>query len=145
MKVLLQRVASASVTVDGEQIARIDHGLLLLVGAARGDSAEVARTLARKVSGLRVFAGESGRFDRSVLDTGGEALVVSQFTLLGDTRKGRRPSFAGAEEPEQARALVDEFGAALDQLGVRVSRGQFGAHMLVELINDGPVTLLLEG
>ncbi len=145
MKVLLQRVASASVTVDGEQIARIDHGLLLLVGAARGDSAEAARALANKVSGLRVLADESGRFDRSVLDTGGEALVVSQFTLLGDTRKGRRPSFAGAEEPEQARALVEEFAAALDRLDVRVSRGQFGAHMLVELVNDGPVTLLLEG
>ncbi|MBA2363616.1 MAG: D-tyrosyl-tRNA(Tyr) deacylase [Chloroflexia bacterium] len=145
MKVLLQRVVSASVTVDGQQIARIDHGLLLLVGAARGDTTDAARALAGKVSGLRVFADDAGRFDRSLLDTQGEALVVSQFTLLGDTRKGRRPSFTEAEAPERARTLVEEFGAALEQRGVRVSRGRFGAHMLVDLVNDGPVTLLLEG
>ncbi|MDQ3328939.1 MAG: D-aminoacyl-tRNA deacylase [Chloroflexota bacterium] len=145
MKVLLQRVTTASVTVDGEQIAQIDHGLLLLVGAARRDTTDAARALATKVSRLRVFAGDTGHFDRSLLDTGGEALVVSQFTLVGDTRKGRRPSFTEAEAPEQARALVEEFAATLEQLGVQVSRGRFGAHMLVDLANDGPVTLLLEG
>lgn len=102
------------------------------------------RSLAR-YRGCESLADDVGRFDRSLLGTQGEALVVSQFTLLGDTRKGRRPSFTEAEAPERARTLVEEFGAALEQRGVRVSRGRFGAHMLVDLVNDGPVTLLLEG
>lgn len=145
MKVLLQRVQSASVTVDGERIAQIDRGLLLLVGVARGDTLEAAGELATKVAGLRIFSDEAGRFNLSARDVQGEALVVSQFTLLADTRRGRRPSFTDAAAPEVAAELVDQFGNRLESEGIPVSRGRFGAHMLVELVNDGPVTLMLEG
>ncbi len=141
---LLQRVRAASVSVEGEQVAAIGHGLLLLAGVARGDSAEEAAELAAKVAGLRIFSDDAGRFNLSALDVGGEALVVSQFTLLADTRRGRRPSFSDAAAPELAHDLVETFASELEGHGLRVSRGRFGAHMLVELVNDGPVSLMLE-
>lgn len=144
MKTLLQRVSRAAVSVDGEPVAAIGYGLLLLVGVAAGDTAEVAAELAEKTARLRIFAGKDGKFNLSAVDVGAEALVVSQFTLLADTRKGRRPSFTTAASPELAAMLVDEFAGRLEALGVRVCQGRFGAHMLVELVNDGPVTLMLE-
>jgi D-aminoacyl-tRNA deacylase len=132
------------VLVDGETAGEIDHGLCVLLGVARGDDVEAARRLAGRVARLRIFENEAGRFDRSVLDTGGEALVVSQFTLIADTRKGNRPSFAGAAPPEEAEPLYDAFCAALAAEGVAVATGVFGARMLVELANDGPVTIVLD-
>ena len=144
MRVVLQRVTRASVTVDGEIVGAIGPGLLLLVGAADGDDDAIARRLAQKCAELRIFPGDDGRFDRSLLDTGGEALVVSQFTLLADVRKGRRPSFTAAAPPEIAAPLCDAFAEALRALNVPVSTGRFGAMMQVELVNDGPVTIILD-
>jgi D-tyrosyl-tRNA(Tyr) deacylase len=150
MRAVLQRVTRASVTVDETVAGSIGQGLVVLLGVARGDDVEDARKLASKVAELRVFAdplgagSPPGRFNRSLLDTGGEALVVSQFTLLAGTRKGRRPSFAEAAPPEEAEPLVDAFVALLRGLGVRVETGRFGAHMRVELENDGPVTIVLD-
>ena len=145
MRIVLQRVKSASVTVDGERISEIGPGLLLLVGVATGDGEAEADWLARKVAGLRVVADEEGRMNRSVVESGGEVLAVSQFTLLGDTRKGRRPSFVGAAPPEVAGPLFDLFCERLRGAGVRaVETGCFGAMMDVALVNDGPVTLVLE-
>lgn len=144
MRVLLQRVASASVSVEGEAVAEIERGLLLFVGAAAGDTAADASALAAKVATLRIFPDEAGRFDRVLLDTGDAALVISQFTLLAETRRGRRPSFDRAARPEEARTLVAQFGRALAALGVPVAYGRFGASMRVTLINDGPVTILLD-
>jgi len=149
VRAVLQRVTRASVSVDGETIAAIGPGLLLLVGAAEGDDDGVARRLARKCAELRIFVGDGadgrgGRFDRSLLETGGEALVVSQFTLLADVRKGRRPSFIAAAAPEIAAPLCEAFADALRALGVRVATGRFGAMMRVELVNDGPVTIVLD-
>ncbi len=145
MKVLLQRVRSASVRVAGETVGEIGCGLLLLVGVAQGDTPEVATGLAAKVAGLRIFSDEAGRFNLSARDVGAAALVVSQFTLLADTRRGRRPSFTDAAAPELASELVELFEQYLEAEGLPVARGQFGAHMLVELVNDGPVTIMLEG
>ncbi len=145
MKVLLQRVRSASVRVAGETVGEIGCGLLLLVGVAQGDTPEVATGLAAKVAGLRIFSDEAGRFNLSARDVGAAALVVSQFTLLADTRRGRRPSFTDAAAPELASELVELFGQYLEAEGLPVARGRFGAHMLVELVNDGPVTIMLEG
>lgn len=144
MRVVVQRVASASVTVDGEAVARIGAGLLVLLGVAAGDDAAAAGALAGKVARLRVFENDEGRFDRSVLDTGGAVLVVSQFTLHADTSKGNRPSFAAAAAPGEAEPLYERFCAALRELGVRVETGVFGARMAVELVNDGPVTIILD-
>jgi D-tyrosyl-tRNA(Tyr) deacylase len=144
MRAVLQRVTRASVAVEGESIASIGPGLLILLGISQGDSEQDAQRLAGKAAELRIFAGEGGSFDRSLLDISGEALVVSQFTLLADTRKGRRPSFAGAGAPDQASRLVDAFSEALRGLGVPVRAGRFGAHMGVELVNDGPVTIVLD-
>jgi D-tyrosyl-tRNA(Tyr) deacylase len=144
MRAVLQRVTRASVAVDGETVGSIGPGLLVLLGVAGGDALEDARRLAKKTAELRLFAGGESKFDRSLLETGGEALVVSQFTLLADTRKGRRPSFTSAAPPEEASRLVDAYAAALRELGVSVSLGRFGAHMLVDLENDGPVTLVLD-
>lgn len=135
----------ASVTVDGRPVAEIGAGLLLLVGVSRGDDAAVAGRMARKAAELRVFSGADGNFDASLIDRGGEALVVSQFTLLADVRKGRRPSFLDAASPEQAAPLVDAFANALRSLGVRVATGVFGASMQVTLLNDGPVTIVIDG
>jgi D-aminoacyl-tRNA deacylase len=132
------------VRVDGCAVGEIGAGLCVLLGVARGDTAEAAGRLAAKLARLRIFADEEGRFDRSVLDLGGSALVVSQFTLLADTARGNRPSFAGAAPPEEAEPLYERFCAALRELGVPVETGVFGARMAVELVNDGPVTLTLE-
>lgn len=144
MRVLLQRVAEASVDVDGEEVARIGRGFLLLVGVTEGDGDEEARWLAKKVAGLRVFEDEDDKMNLALVDVGGEVLVVSQFTLYGDTRKGRRPSFVNAARPEVAEPLCASFAAMLRAEGLTVREGVFGAMMQVHLTNDGPVTLLLE-
>jgi D-tyrosyl-tRNA(Tyr) deacylase len=144
MRAVVQRVTSASVRVDGEVVGACGLGLLVLVGARHEDTSETATRLAAKVARLRIFADDEGRFDRSLLDVGGEALVVSQFTLLADTRKGNRPSFTDAAPPEQAEPLVETFCAALRAQGVHVETGVFGARMEVELVNDGPVTIVLD-
>lgn len=144
MRIVLQRVSRASVSVEGERVGAIEAGLLLLVGVARGDDAAVAARMARKCADLRIFADADGRFQRTLLDTGNAALVVSQFTLLADVRKGRRPSFSDAAQPEAAEPLVDAVAAALSGLGVPVQTGRFGAMMAVELVSDGPVTLVID-
>ncbi len=144
MRVVIQRVSSASVAVDGAVVGVIDAGLLVLVGVAAGDGAEIARRVADKIAEMRIFADDAGRFDRSLLDTGGAALVVSQFTLLADLRKGRRPSFTAAAAPEVAAPLVDAFCAALTARGIAVATGVFGAKMSVALVNDGPVTITID-
>ena len=145
MKAVLQRVARASVRVGDELVGEIGPGLCVLVGVARGDGAQEAAKLAGKVARLRVFE-RDGRFDVSLLDIGGEALVVSQFTLLGDTtrKKGTRPDFSQAAPREQAEPLYEAFCSALGALGVPVATGVFGARMALELVNDGPVTIVLE-
>ena len=130
--------------VEGDVVGAIGRGLLVLLGAGRGDTSENATRLAAKIARLRIFPDESGRFDRSLLDVGGDALLVSQFTLLSDTRKGNRPSFTDAARPEQAEPLVEAFAAALRGSGIRVEAGEFGAYMQVELVNDGPVTIVLD-
>jgi D-aminoacyl-tRNA deacylase len=140
MRAVVQRVARARSTPGGA----IGPGLLILLGVAEGDDAAQADRLAEKVAKLRIFEDEAGRFDRSLLDAGGEALVVSQFTLLANTGKGKRPSFSGAARPEDAEPLYERFAAALRELGVRTATGVFGARMAVELVNDGPVTLILQ-
>ena len=145
VRVILQRVAHASVRVDGSIVGGIGPGALLLVGIGRGDGEPELEWMARKIAGLRVFPDEEGRMNRSVLEAGGSLLSVSQFTLYGDCRKGRRPSFVGAEDPDRARGLHDRFVELLREQGVsRVETGRFGAMMSVELLNDGPVTLILE-
>jgi D-tyrosyl-tRNA(Tyr) deacylase len=144
MRAVVQRVAEARVLVDGTPIAAIGGGLLVLLGVSRDDGAAEAERLAGKVARLRIFEDEEGRFDRSVLDQGGSALVVSQFTLIADTAKGNRPSFSHAARAEQAEPLYERFCAELAGLGVPVERGVFGARMRVELANDGPVTIVLE-
>ncbi len=144
MRVVIQRVSRAAVTVEGQTVASIGRGLLALVGVAQGDGQEEALRLARKCAELRIFADGEGRFNLSLLDVGGEALVVSQFTLLADTRKGRRPSFVGAAAPETAEPLVAAFAEAMGEAGVPTQTGRFGAMMAVELVNDGPVTITLE-
>jgi D-tyrosyl-tRNA(Tyr) deacylase len=145
MRVVLQRVRRASVAVDGERVAAIGHGYLLLVGVGRGDAAEEPERLAEKIVHLRLFADDDGKTNRSLSEVGGEVLVVSQFTLYADLRKGRRPSWGDAEDPAIAAARVEALAAALEARGVRVGRGVFGATMDVELLNDGPFTLVLEG
>ncbi len=144
MKVVLQRVTQASVSVDGIVKGRINHGLMLLVGVAVGDELSDVEYMADKCVHLRVFNDENGRMNRSVLETGGSILAVSQFTLLGDTRKGRRPGYARAAAPDKAEQLYDAFVEALRRYDVTVACGVFGAMMQVELINDGPVTLIIE-
>ena len=143
MKAVLQRVLRASVSVEGRVEGEIGSGLLVLLGIAEDDGEEDAARLAGKVARLRVFENDEGRLDRSLLDTGGSALVVSQFTLIADTHKGNRPSFAAAAAPEEAEPLVESFCGALRELGVPVETGVFGARMEVELVNDGPVTITL--
>ena len=144
MRVVLQRVTHASVSIDGVTVGAIERGFLALVGVGRDDPDEDAVKLADKVVGLRVFADDAGKMNLALGDVGGAVLVVSQFTLYGDTRKGRRPSFTGAEEPDRAAELVEAFAAALAAAGIEVARGVFGADMQVELSNDGPVTLILD-
>jgi len=144
MRIVLQRVRRGSVTVEGNKIAEIGLGLVLLVGVGPGDNAEKARALAEKVAYLRIFEDEQGKMNLSVRDVGGAAIVVSQFSLYADTRKGRRPAFTDAAPPEVARPLCDQFAEMLAGHGVPVQTGEFGAHMLVEIENDGPVTIQLE-
>jgi D-tyrosyl-tRNA(Tyr) deacylase len=144
MRIVIQRVSQASVTVGGAVVAQIGPGLLMLVGVGQGDSAATAEMLAEKSANLRIFSDAEGRANHSLLETGGAALVVSQFTLYADTRRGRRPGFSYAAPPAQAAPLVDAFAAALRRLGVPVQTGVFGAHMEVALVNDGPVTILLD-
>ena len=144
MRVVLQRVSRASVTVEGERVAGIGPGFLLLVGAGREDLEDEAERLADKIANLRVFADAQGKMNLALADVGGEILVVSQFTLYGDVRKGRRPSWTGAADPGPAAERVEALALALERRGVTVGRGVFGAHMEVELLNDGPVTLVLD-
>jgi D-tyrosyl-tRNA(Tyr) deacylase len=145
MKVLLQRVSRAKVTVDGNITGEIGAGLLLLVGIGGGDTHAQLEWMANKVVNLRVFADAQGKMNLSILETGGDILAVSQFTLYADTRKGNRPSSIDAAPPAQANAFYEQFCALLEtQLGKPVARGVFGAHMDVELVNDGPATLMLE-
>jgi D-tyrosyl-tRNA(Tyr) deacylase len=143
MRAVCQRVSEARVRTDGEVHGEIQGGLVVLLGIERGDDAAEAARLAGKVARLRIFGGETGKFDRSVLEVGGAALIVSQFTLIADTRKGNRPSFTNAAPPEEAEPLYEDFCAAVAAEGVPVEKGVFGAHMAVELINDGPVTIVL--
>jgi D-tyrosyl-tRNA(Tyr) deacylase len=144
MRTVVQRVAEAWVVVNGQEVARIGKGFLVLLGVGREDSEEDAEYLAAKVAHLRVFEDEEGKLNRSLLEVNGAALVVSNFTLYGDCRKGRRPSFTDAAPPEQAERLYRKFCEALSRQGVTVQRGVFQAHMQVGLVNDGPVTLLLD-
>jgi D-tyrosyl-tRNA(Tyr) deacylase len=144
LKAVVQRVAEARVAVDSRVVGSVGQGLLVLLGVARGDGAAGASRLAAKVARLRVFEDDKGRFDRSLVDVGGAALVVSQFTLLGDTRRGNRPSFTEAAPPEEAEPLYEAFCEALRSAGAPVETGVFGARMRVELVNDGPVTIVLE-
>ncbi|MEA2587673.1 MAG: D-aminoacyl-tRNA deacylase [Actinomycetota bacterium] len=145
MRLVVQRVSSAAVAVSGERIAGIGAGLLVLAGVGKDDNDEAARRLAAKVAGLRVFGDDDGKMNRSLTDVGGEALVVSQFTLYADTKKGYRPSFLDAARPELAVPVLEAFVAGLRSAGVEVAEGRFGARMEVSLVNDGPVTILLEG
>ena len=144
MRALIQRVSEASVEVDGERIAAIAGGLLVLVAAGAEDGLEAPAQLAAKVARLRIFADADGRMNRSLADVGGEALVVSQFTLYADVRRGNRPGFTGAAPPEAGERLVDAFCEALREHGIPVFEGRFGAHMQVSLTNDGPVTIWLD-
>jgi D-tyrosyl-tRNA(Tyr) deacylase len=144
MRAILQRVTRAAVRVDGNVLGEIGPGLVILLGVAEGDGHAQARLLAQKIAHLRIFADAQSKFNLSALDVGGEMLVISQFTLFADTRRGRRPSFTGAARPAVAEPLVDLFCAELRALGLRVAEGSFGAHMLVEIHNDGPVTVSLD-
>ena len=144
MIAVIQRVREGSVSVDGETISRIGPGLLVLLGVAEGDTGADSEYLAEKTVNLRIFEDEEGKMNRSLHDTGGEMLVVSQFTLLGDCRKGRRPSFIRAAPPEKAESLYLQFTRHAESRGIRVETGRFQAMMAVSLINDGPVTLIIE-
>jgi D-aminoacyl-tRNA deacylase len=144
MRLLLQRVTQASVIVDGSVVGQIGPGLVVLVGVAGGDTRVAAETMARKCVELRIFRDEAGLTNRSLLDVGGQVLAISQFTLLADTSRGRRPSFIRAAPPEVGNELYQRFADAVAGLGVKVERGIFGAEMQVELINDGPMTIWLD-
>jgi D-tyrosyl-tRNA(Tyr) deacylase len=144
MKAVLQRVCRAEVRVDGASVGAIERGLLVLVGVAQGDTEGDAELLADKVSGLRIFEDDAGKMNLALSDVSGSVLAVSQFTLLADTKRGRRPSFTGAMEPATAQTLFEHFCGALRFRELRVETGRFGASMQVELVNDGPVTILLD-
>ena len=144
MKAIIQRVSRASVSVGGEAVGSIGPGLAVLLGIAQGDSGEEAQRLAQKTAELRIFGDAAGRLSLSLLDVAGEALVVSQFTLLADSRKGRRPSFTAAAPPELAEPLVRQFEESLRGLGVPVASGRFGTHMQLDIVNDGPLTIILD-
>ncbi len=144
MRLVLQRVRRASVSVDGQLLGAIGHGLVILVGIAHGDTSEKAVWLANKAAHLRIFDDDQGKMNRSCLETGGQALVVSQFTLYADAVRGRRPSYIEAALPEEAEPLIEHFTRSLAAEGIPVQSGRFGANMLVEIANDGPVTIILE-
>ena len=144
MRLVVQRATRASVTVDGEVTGKIGRGFMVLVGSEVGDTEADARLCADKLAGLRVFVDDEDKMNRSVLDVGGEILLVSQFTLLGDARHGRRPSFIAAARPEVAEPLLETMKAMLEEKGLHVETGRFRAHMDVELVNDGPVTILID-
>jgi D-tyrosyl-tRNA(Tyr) deacylase len=144
MRLVLQRVKSGRVLVAGHTVAEIGMGMVILLGIGPGDGEEQARLLADKIVHLRIFEDDQGKMNRSLVDVGGQAIVVSQFTLYADTRKGRRPSFTDAAPPEAARPLVERFAQLLGEQGVPTQTGEFGAHMQVEIVNDGPVTVWLE-
>lgn len=144
MKLVVQRVKSASVSVDGQIVGKIGNGLVILAGITHQDTEEQAKWLAQKIVGLRIFEDDEGKFNISIKDVGGSILVVSQFTIYGDARRGRRPSFTDAAPPEIAEPLIDRFADFLREEGITVETGIFGAYMLVELQNDGPVTMILE-
>jgi len=144
LKALLQRVSKASVTVNQDVIGQIGNGLVILLGVAAGDTEQDARYLADKIIGLRIFGDSQGKFNLSVSGIGGELLAVSQFTLIADTRKGRRPGFTDAAPPDEAEALFDKFVFLLRKSGLKVETGRFQAHMLVDIRNDGPVTIMLD-
>lgn len=144
MKAVLQRVSSASVTVDGQIVGEIGHGLLILLGVQNGDCDEDSVYLAGKTVDLRIFEDDQGKMNRSLIETGGQALIVSQFTLFADWRKGRRPGFTRAASPAEGNRLYEHFVEQVRGRGVTVATGVFGAHMDVALVNDGPVTLILD-
>jgi D-aminoacyl-tRNA deacylase len=144
VRAVVQRVREASVVVDGQVVASSGQGLLVLLGVATADGPAEAERLAARIARLRIFEDDDGRFDRSLLEMAGEALVVSQFTLVANTRKGNRPSFTDAAPPEQAEPLYERFCDALEELRIPVGRGVFGARMQVSLVNDGPVTIVLD-
>ena len=144
MKAVLQRVNQGSVMVDGKIVSKIDQGLMILLGVGSEDAITVVEKMVDKIANLRIFGDEEGKMNLSVLDVGGSAIVVSQFTLYGDTRKGRRPSFINAAKPELAEPLVEVFAQMLNERGVPTQMGVFGAHMDVSLVNDGPVTIIME-
>ena len=144
MRAVLQRVGRARVTVEQRVVAEIAAGLMILLGVGTADTAATATSMAEKIAELRIFADDAGLMNRSLRQTGGALLLVSQFTLHGDVRRGRRPSFIAAASPEPARRLFERVGTAVAQMGLRVAYGEFGAQMAVELINDGPVTILID-
>jgi len=145
MRVVVQRVRRGEVRVDGEVVGSVAHGFVALVGIAKGDAESAVDAMAQKVALLRVFADDAGKMNRSLVDVGGGCLVISQFTLIADTSRGRRPFFGEAEAPERARLLCDRFAETLRAQGVTVASGRFAADMQVELVNDGPVTIVLDG
>mgnify|MGYP002681311333 CR=1 FL=1 len=144
MKAVIQRVTRGAVDIDGIRVAEIGLGLVILLGVGPDDTPETAGKLARKISMMRIFGDENGKMNLSILDVKGAAIVVSQFTLYADTRRGNRPAFIGAAPPEIASPLCDKFAACLQDAGVPTQTGEFGAHMVVDIQNDGPVTILLE-
>ena len=144
MRAVVQRVTRGKVSVEGRAVAEIGNGLVILLGIGLGDDEDKARALARKIAMLRIFGDDEGKMNRSCIDIGGQAIVVSQFTLYADTRKGNRPSFIEAAPPDIARPLCDRFAQLLTEAGVPSQQGEFGAHMRVEIDNDGPVTILFE-
>ena len=144
MKAVVQRVKQAKVSAEGQTVGAIQSGLVVLLGIGQGDDEEDAQWMANKIANLRIFADEDGKFNRSILDVGGQVLLVSQFTLYGDAQRGRRPSFTEAAPPEMAEPLVDRVAQLLVHAGVPVASGRFQAYMLVEIHNDGPVTIILE-
>ena len=144
MKALLQRVAKALVTVDGRVVGEIAQGLVVLLGVAGQDCENDAGYMADKIANLRIFSDDHSKFNLSTMNVNGEVLVISQFTLLSDTKKGRRPSFTSAAPPEKAKTLYNYFIMRLKQTGLKVETGEFGAHMIVEILNDGPVTIMLD-